>query len=566
MVRSLVLICVAALACFLASCSSSQRLSYRPELDSVQVLQATASNAMVVSAHPFASETGVRILRAGGNAADAAVATVAALNVVEPHASGLGGGGFVLYYDAKRDSIVVIDYRERAPGNVIRGQYYQSGDTAQRVRQHGATAIGTPGAAAGWQSLHDHFGTRPLAELLEPAVAAADTGFRLSEKQCAIIVDHLPDILPDSAISAVFLADGLPPAPGFRVRQTALSSTLRQLGSTSLTSLYASPIADDIVGSVKARGGVLSKEDLASYNVQVRAPLRGWYRGYEIITLPPPSLGGTALLEILKFTERFQVHTLPYLSAEYIHRLAQASRQALKDVTRWISDPEYDEQPVEQLLSDSWIASASAGMTRPGVPDTIRPWDAHRAHKAGNTTHLVVVDSMGNLVSLTQSINDFYGAGVMAQNSGVMLNNHIGDFSGDSTSRNSVMPFHRPASNMAATIVRKDGKPILVIGSPGGPRIAPTVAQVLIAVIDGKASLDDAIKAPRFFPLNSTLSVETRLPQPTIDQLEKLGWTIQLNGDLNNYFGGVHAVQIDPTTHRLFGAADPRRDGAPVGY
>jgi gamma-glutamyltranspeptidase/glutathione hydrolase len=194
------------------------------------------------------------------------------------------------------------------------------------------------------------------------------------------------------------------------------------------------------------------------------------------------------------------------------------------------------------------------------------PWDAHRAYKAGNTTHLVVVDSAGNLVSLTQSINDFYGAGVMAQNSGVMLNNHMGDFSGDSTRRNSVKPFHRPPSNMAATIVRKDGKPVLVIGSPGGPRIAPTVAQVLIAVLDGRLRLDGAIKAPRFFPLNSTLMMETRMPQSTIDGLEKLGWTIRLNESLNNYFGGVHAVQIDPVTRRLFGAADPRRDGAPVGY
>jgi gamma-glutamyltranspeptidase/glutathione hydrolase len=405
-----------------------------------------------------------------------------------------------------------------------------------------------------------------LAELLEPAVAAADTGFCLSEKQCAIIVDHLPDILPDSAIAATFLADGFPPAAGFRVKQPALSSTLRQLSATSLTRLYSPPFADDIVSAVQARGGSLSREDLASYHVQIREPLRGWYRGYEILTLPPPSIGGTALIEILKFAERFEVHKLPYLSPEYVHRLAQASRQAIKDVTTWISDPEYDEQPVPQLLSDSWISTAFERMDQAGVPDTIQPWDAHRAYKPGNTTHLVVIDNVGNIVSLTQSINDFYGAGVMAPNSGVLLNNHMGDFSGDSTRKNSVTPFHRPVSNMAATIVRKDGRPVLVIGSPGGPRIAPTIAQVLIAVLDGRLRLDEAIKAPRFFPLNSTLMVETRMPQSTIDSLEKLGWTIRLNESLNNYFGGVHAVQIDPATHRLFGAADPRRDGSPVGY
>ena len=548
------------------SCSSTVQLGYQSDRDTVQVLTASAPKAMVVSAHPIASETGVRILRSGGNAADAAVATVAALNVVEPHASGLGGGGFMLYYDAKRDSFVVIDYRERAPGNVVRAKYYQPTDTLQNVRQHGATAIGTPGSPAGWQSIHDQFGTRPLAELLAPAAAVADTGFDLSEKQCAIIVDHLPDVLPDSAITSIFLADGLPPIAGFRVKQAALSSTLRRLGATSLTQIYSPPFADDLVDAVHARGGVLAKEDLASYRVQIRAPLRGWYRGYEIITLPPPSIGGTALLEILKFAEQFKVHTLPYLSTEYVHRLAQASRQALKDVTTWISDPEYEAQPVQQLLSDSWISAALEMMKSGGVPERIQPWDASRTLKPGNTTHLVVVDSAGNLVSLTQSINDFFGAGVMAPHAGIMLNNHMGDFSGDSTRKNSIKPFHRPVSNMAATIVRKNGKPILVIGSPGGPRIAPTVAQVLISVLDGRLGLDEAIKAPRFFPANSTLMVETRMPQSTLDGLEKLGWKIQLNESLNNYFGGVHAVQIDPVTHRLFGAADPRRDGAPAGY
>jgi gamma-glutamyltranspeptidase/glutathione hydrolase len=564
--RSTFLFYVILVSLVFSSCSSTVQLGYRSAGDSVEVRTASAPKAMVVSAHPIASAVGVRILSAGGNAADAAVATVASLNVVEPHASGLGGGGFMLYYDAKRDSFVVIDYRERAPGNVVRENYYQPTDTLHRVRQHGATAIGTPGAPAGWQTIHDRFGTKPLTELLAPAAAVADTGFNLTEKQCAIIVDELPSILPDSEISSIFLADGLPPTTGFRVKQTALSSTLRHLSATSLTQIYSSPIADDLVNAVQARGGVLSKADLSSYRVQVRAPLRGWYRGYEIITLPPPSIGGTALLEILKFAEQFRVYELPYLSAEYVHRLAQASRQALKDVTTWISDPEYDTQPVQQLLSDSWISAASETMRSGGVPEKIQPWDASRVSKPGNTTHLVVVDSDGNLVSLTQSLNDFFGAGVMAPHAGIMLNNHMGDFSGDSTRKNSVRPFHRPASNMAATIVRKNGKPILVIGSPGGPRIASTVAQVLIAVIDGRLRLDEAIKAPRFFPSNSTLMVETRLPQSTLDGLEKLGWTVQLNGSINNYFGGVHAVQIDPVSHRLFGAADPRRDGAPAGY
>ena len=566
MKRTSVSIVLVSLAILLLSCSSSRHSAYKPELDSVDVRQARSTTAMVVSAHPVASGTGVRILRSGGNAADAAVSTVAALNVVEPHASGLGGGGFALYYDAKRDSFVVVDYRERAPTKVVKKDYYQASDTLHRIRQHGATAIGTPGAPAGWQMIYDRFATKPLRELLEPAATVADTGFNLSEKQCEIIVDHLPDILTDSAITATFLADGLPPVAGHRVIQRALASTMRTLASSSLSGIYSSPFADDIEKAVQARGGVLSKDDLSAYRVQIRQPLRGWYRGYEIITLPPPSIGGTAMLEILKFAEKFEVHELPYLSAEYVHRLAQASRQALRDVTTWISDPEYDEQPVDQLLSEAWIGEAATKMKSEGVPARIQPWSPRQPLKPGNTTHLVVVDKDGNLMSLTQSINDFYGAGVMAPNSGILLNNHMGDFSSDSTKKNSVTPYHRPVSNMAATIVRKDGKPVLVIGSPGGPRIAPTVAQVLIAVLDGRLNLDDALKAPRFFPVNSTLMVETRMPQSTLDGLAAFGWTIEPNGSLNNYFGGVHAVQIEPDTRRLFGAADPQRDRAPVGY
>jgi gamma-glutamyltranspeptidase/glutathione hydrolase len=345
-----------------------------------------------------------------------------------------------------------------------------------------------------------------------------------------------------------------------------LAETLRTLGASSFTDLYRPPFAVDIASAVRSRGGVLSVEDLATYRVRFRRPLRAFYHGYEIITLPPPSLGGTALLEILLIAEKAGTGTAPFLSADYVHGLAAASRQALRDAATWISDPDFDAQPVDSLLSDAWTGEAAGRLDhqRLAMPD--EAWSPGRARKIGNTTHLVVADSAGNLVSLTQSINDFYGAGVMAPRSGILLNNHLGDFSADSTRRNSVFPFHRPASNMAATIVRKDGRPILVIGSPGGPRIAPTVAQVIIAVLDGHLSISDAIKAPRFFPHGSTLVVESRMPAETLDALRGRGWSIAVNGSLNNYFGGVHAIAIEPATHSMTGAADPRRDGAPAGW
>jgi len=520
---------------------------------------------MVVSAHPTASKAGVATLRSGGNAADAAIAAVTTLNVTEPHASGLGGGGLCLFYDAKRDSFIVIDYRERAPLGVDRQLYYAAADTLQLKREHGPTAVATPGSPAGWQAIYDRFCTEPLAELVRPAVAAADTGFELTEKQVAILMDHLSDIESDSAISSIFLDDGFPPVPGFRVKQPQLASTLRALGATSFTRLYQSPFAEDIAGAVRARGGVLSTEDLASYRVRFRQPLRGWYNGFEVITLPPPSLGGTALLEILRIAEKSNLKSRSYLSADYVHCLAAASRQALTDVNSWISDPDFDEQPVSSLLSDEWIADVSRRLDDEGAATKLHAWRPE-AKSTGNTTHLAIVDSAGNIVSLTQSINDFYGAGVMAPRSGILLNNHMADFSGDSTRKNSVKPLHRPTSNMAATIVRKDGKPVLVIGSPGGPRIAPTVAQVMTAVLDGWLSIDEAIKAPRFFPRGNTLVVETRMPGEIIRGLRAKGWMIEMNGSVSSFFGGVHAILIDRTTRTLTGAADPRRDGAPAGW
>ncbi len=551
---------------FFSGCAPHPTLLYHSAEDTVAVLIARAGTAMVVSAHPAASAAGVAVLRSGGNAADAAIAAVAMLNVTEPHASGLGGGGFCLFYDAKRDSFFVIDYRERAPAGVRRERYYDAADTLQLTREHGATAVATPGAPAGWQAIFDNFCTQPLAELVRPAVVTADTGFPMTEKQVAILLDHVKDIESDQGISSIFLDEGFPPQAGFRVKQPRLSATMKTLGASSFTELYRPPFAGDIAGAVQARGGVLSTGDLASYRSRFREPLRGWYNGFEIITLPPPSIGGTALLEILRIAEKCDLKSKPYLSADYVHCLAAASRQALVDVNTWISDPDYETQPVSSLLSGEWIDDVSRRLEDEGAAPLLRGWGGPEAKPAGNTTHLVIVDSAGNLVSLTQSINDFYGAGVMAPRSGILLNNHMGDFAGDSTRKNSVQPLHRPTSNMAATIVRKDGRPVLIIGSPGGPRIAPTVAQVLTAVLDGWLPLEDAIKAPRFFPKHSTLVLETRMPAETIRGLRAKGWNIEMNGSANSYFGGVHAIMIDPDTHALTGAADPRRDGAPAGW
>jgi len=520
---------------------------------------------MVVSAHPLASQVGAQILNSGGNAIDATLATVAALNVVEPHASGLGGGGFLLYYDAARDSFAILDYRERAPARLERTGYFQPTDSQHVVQRSGATSVLVPGSPAGWQAMHSRFGTKLLADLLAPAIALADTGYAVSEKQSAMILDYIADLQADSNLARVFLSDGLPLQPGQKLKQPRLATMLKFLSRTRLENLYYPPYSDYIVRALRKGGSFIRNDDLLSYRVRERQPLRGTYHGYEIITLSPPSSGGTALLEILKILEPLDLKNTGHLSPDYIQAVASASRQALKDADTWISDPDFARVPSEQLLSDDWTSEARSRLRTDSVPDRLPAMDSLRAFGKGNTTHVVVVDSAGNMASLTQSINYFFGSEVIVPELGLLMNNHMADFAIDSTSRKVMAPNRRPPSNMAPTIVRKDGKPVLVIGSPGGARIAPTLAQVLIDVLDFEMPLNEAMNAPRFFPAGKTLVVESRVPQTTLDALAAKGWKIYPYGTINSFFGGVHAIQFDPTSHSLIGAADPRRDGAAAG-
>jgi gamma-glutamyltranspeptidase / glutathione hydrolase len=536
-----------------------------PDTNFVHAVPQVAGKGMVVSANPLASAIGRDVLAKGGNAIDAAVATLAALNVVEPHASGLGGGGFLLYYEAARDSFHVIDYRERAPALMNRTRYFNPADTLHLVQRSRGTSVLVPGAAAGWQAMHSRFGKRRIEDLMAPAIALADSGYPVSQKQSALILDDLANLQADSLLASVFLDNGLPLAPGAILRQPKLAETLRFLSRTRLENFYYPPIANEVSAAVTAHGGFITPEDLRAYSVRERVPLHGYYHGYEIVTLPPPSSGGTALLEILKLLEPMNLRSLGYQSPAYIHALASASRQALKDADTWIGDPEFTPSPMREILADSWISEARRRMNADSVPEKISAMDSIHAFGPGNTTHLVVVDSLGNLVSLTQSINYFFGSGVMVPELGLLLNNHMADFGPDTTTTKAIAPYRRPPSNMCPTIVRKNGRPILIIGSPGGARIAPTLAQVLIDVLDFGMPLNQALDAPRFFPAGKTLVVENRIPQTTLDGLTAKGWKIYPLGAADSYFGGVHAIEVDEID-TLTGAADPRRDGTPAGY
>lgn len=530
-----------------------------------RAVSTTAQSGMVVCAHPLAASAGRKVLQSGGNAADAALAALATLSVVEPHASGLGGGGFFLYYDAAQDSFFLLDYREKSPRRMNRSQYFLPEDTLKLVQRTGGASILVPGAAAGWRELHSRFGTKRLPELFADAIAIADTGYQISEKQSAIILEHAAEFLTDSLLSSIFLDQGLPPSEGFRIRLPELSKLLKFLSNTRLDNFYFAPVASDVMAAARTHGGSLDDRDLASYAPVSRAPLRITYRDYEIITAAPPAAGGITLLEILKLLEAEDIRSMGLLTPEYIHEVATAIRQARTDANTWMGDPDFVQIPADTLLSDSYIEQVYNSLSSDSVPQAMLPLDSLRAFGPGNTTHLVVADSAGNVVTLTQSINYFFGSGVMVPEWQLLLNNHMADFSSDTTSVNGLRPNRRPVSSMAPTMVFKNGKPVLALGSPGGPRIPAALVEVLLAVLEFDVPLDEAQNLPRFFPAGQNLVVETRLPEATLEALKAKGWRIAPNEHLSNYFGGVQAIQFDEGG-ALVGCSDPRRDGAADGY
>lgn len=523
-------------------------------------------NGIVVCAHPLAATAGKKVLESGGNAMDAALAALATLNVVEPHASGLGGGGFALYYDAASDSVHMLDYRERAPARLNRGIFFQPDDTLKLVQRMGGTSILVPGSAAGWQHLHRKFGTRTMPELFADAIAIADTGYAISEKQADIIFEHAADLLSDSLMSEIFLEDSLPPVAGFRVIQPRLSKLLSFLSKTRLENIYFPPYSTEIVKTIRAHGGQVAETDLNSYRPVERAPLHLKYREYDIITTSPPAGGGLIMLETLKLLEAYDLKSMGLLSPGYIHTVATAVRQARTDAGAWLGDPDFVRIPIDTMLSDNYIEHLRDSLPQDTVPQRLTALDSIRAFGPGNTTHLVVADHDGNLVSVTQSINYFFGAGVMVPELGLLLNNHLADFNSDTTSRNAIAPLHRPVSSMAPTMILKNGKPVMVIGSPGGPRIPAALVEVILAVLEFDIPLNEALNLPRFFPAGTTLVYETRIPKETLDSLIAIGWKLYPNEPLSNYFGGVQAIHFPENGPRLIGSSDPRRDGSADGY
>jgi gamma-glutamyltranspeptidase/glutathione hydrolase len=526
---------------------------------------------MVAAAKAEASAAGVAILRRGGNAVDAAVAAGFAIGVLEPNASGLGGGGFMTLKRAGQSQAVVIDFRGAAPGRATPTMFTEAagGGPTRPWTSLGGLAVAVPGGVAGLLLALERFGSGRLsrAEVMQPAIDWAERGIPVTPGLARIIGEEAARIRTTPACAALYLPGGAPPAAGAALPNRDLAATLGAIAAGGPDVFYRGELAGRIAAAVQAAGGLLTVEDLAAYRPRLRAPLSGTYRGWTVLSAPPASSGGVHLVQMLNLLEGCDLAALGAGSAAALHLWAEVHKLVFADRAAYLADPDFLEVPVAGLTAKAY-ARERAALIDPGRSQpAAAPGDPCR-HRSGSTTHLSVMDREGNLVALTQTINDFFGCGVAVPGTGILLNDDMDDFDPEPGRPNSVAAGKRPLSCMTPTLVLDpEGRPAMTLGTPGGPRIFGTVAQILVNLIDHGMTLDDAIDAPRMFQgATGDLELEGRIPEAVRAELRRLGHGIAVHEDRDMYFGGAQAVVLDATTGQLVGSADRRRDGQAVGY
>ena len=557
----------------ISACSSDGGDKIIPPSDRHQPYNFIGKSGMVVAAHPLAAEAGLDMLKKGGNAVDAAIATAFALNAAEPFASGIGGGGFMVIYLAKETRVTVINYREKAPAAAFPEMFKIEGKPSVELRREHGLSVGVPGALAGWSYALKKYGTKNLEAVIEKAVDIAEQGFEISDTFSKINKDEYEKLLKNSGEESSYLNDGFPYEPGDVFRNPELAETFKKIAALGIDEFYLGDIADKIVAAVREKGGLLSHDDLSAFKPIELEPLAGTYKDYTLYSIPPPGSGGLHIIQLLNIIENWPVEKWGLNSPDYIHHLSEAFRFVFADRARYLGDPEFVSIPIPSLLSKEYGARIAAQIppARALGDYPHGKFDEKDKKDTTNTTHLCTRDKDGNIVSLTQSINHFFGSGLIPEGTGFLLNNHMDDFSEDPHSPNAPAPNRRPVSSMGPLILFKSQEPILALGSPGGIRIFPSLTQILINIIDFGMSLDEAIEAPRFFSYSMNgepreISLESRISQEIRKILEDMGHTLLVREDYDKYFGGAQGLMILDGKKGLHGGADSRRDGYGAGY
>ena len=506
-------------------------------------------NAVVASARNEASQIGIDILKKGGNAVDAAVATGFALGVCEPSASGIGGGGFMMIKNCSLKEPVLIDFREVAPRAASADMYKvnSDGSIVDEENSIGGKSVGVPGEIKGLIYALENYGTMSLREIIEPSIKLAEEGFIVTE----MMYNHFFErpLKTDSYYKNL--------QKGQTYRNPHLAKTLSLISREGANAFYDGEIADKIINEEDKYNGIITKEDLADFKVCIKKPVTGEYRGYKIYSCPLPSSGGTHIIQLLNILENFDISGFKVNSAEYIHLFSEAMKITYSDRAKY-------DVPVAGLTSKEYAKEIAnkIDLNNSVKIDGFNPWN----YEHSDTTHYSVGDKYNNLVAVTKTINHFCGSRIIPQGTGFILNDTMADFSTDKYSINSPYPLKKPLSTMSPTIIMKDDKPFACLGSPGGEKIICIVAQVISKLIDHKMDIAEAIASPRFSDnLENMVMYENRISHNSIQEVEKMGHTTAKVLDYDIKMGGVQGI-VYLNDGKIEGSADPRRDGKAIGY
>jgi gamma-glutamyltranspeptidase/glutathione hydrolase len=538
---------------------------------------------MVVSTSFYASKVGVDILKKGGNAIDAAVAVGFALAVTYPSAGNLGGGGFMVIHLADGKNIS-IDFREKAPLSAHRNMYLnEAGEFVPELSQQGTTSAGVPGSVAGLICALENYGKMSLAEVIQPAIDLAKNGWRLERRDSIYFSNTIPLFSKYPSSMKIFTKDGVPYSTGNLFTQPELAWTLEQIKENGRDGFYKGKVAELLVEQVTSLGGYITLEDLEKYQPVEREPILGTYRGYKIISMPPPSAGGIALVQMLNILENFDLKKDSWGSANYIHHLAETMKYVYADRTYHLGDTDFYPVPKDQLISKEYAKTIFDKIEKEknkAFPSSeIKSFEVEQVYESTETTHYSVYDSYGNAVSTTTTINSSFGSGIVVEGAGFLLNNEMDDFSGKpgvtnqfgllGKEANSIQPEKRMLSSMTPTIILKDSKPYIIIGSPGGSQIITTVLQVVLNCIDFDMNIREAIEAPRihhqwmpdsiFYEMGSL----TEAVKKELTDMDYHFWDLDAESRI---IGIAEGIMIDQKSKIIYGASDPRGGGLAVGY
>lgn len=530
-----------------------------------------AKEGMVASQEAVATQIGVDILAKGGNAIDAAVAIGYALAVTLPRAGNLGGGGFMMIYLADEKRMVALDYREMAPLKAHRDMFLDpDGNADKKLSRYHGLAVGIPGTVMGMELARSKYGTMSRKALMAPAIKLARDGITVTPDLANSLGAMRRRLSEWASTSEIFYqADGSNYQPGELLIQSDLANSLELIAKHGNQGFYRGSTAQKISAAVQQAGGVLTAEDFSHYQVIEREPILGNYRGYQVASMPPPSSGGIHLVQMLNMLAQYPIGDMGHNSSDTIHVMAESMRRAYADRSKYLGDPDFVDVPVLALTKDSYAKQlvAQIDLNKASLSSDIAPGKV-LPYESNQTTHYSVVDKFGNAVSNTYTLNFSYGSGIVAAETGILLNNEMDDFSAKPGTpngygliggeANAVAPYKRPLSSMTPTIVLKDGKPYIVTGSPGGSRIITTTLQLVMNVIDHKMNIAEASAAPRIHHqwLPDYLRIETGISKDTIKLLKAKGHQVKVKSSM----GSTQSIMLNEQGY--YGASDPRRPSA----